>query len=342
MLAWVARALFDEQRTTGEIITEVKTAVSLKWLLTMLISRLSLFRSFSLPVMQLEKLEGEKKKQRLALLQGASEMAVLLTVSGFFLEIALTFSLLMTLFLLIPDELRWLDFGNFVFRPDTWLLLLCYFISCFVITPFYVCAGFMIYISRRVQLEAWDIEIGFKRIRQRLERQKSMAILPLITGFLLISFALAGTPVISRADAIDPQVAKTTITQVLQQKDFGQKVTIYRWVPIKKETLETKSNWAEFWIKLFTYLENISKDIVPLIAKYGEFLLWCCVGGIAGFFLLKYSKLRRWLDSRFVGQKNDLAAPDILFGLDLRPESLPEHIDSSCLRLLEEGRNARP
>ncbi len=336
VLMWVSKALFDEQSTTQEILTEIKKSLSFKWLLTMLLLRLSPFRSFSLPVVQLEKLDGKKKKQRLALLQDASEIAILLTVSGFFLEITLTFSLLMTLFLLIPDELRWVDFGTFVFLPDKWLLLLCYLTSCSIIAPLYICAGFMMYISRRVQLEAWDIEIGFKRIRQRLERKKNGATRALVAGFLLTSFTLAAVPGIGRADEPDPQAAKAAITKVLQQKDFDQKVTVYRWVPKKKETPETKSNWAEFWKQLFTYLEEISKNIAPLMARYGEFLLWCCAGGIMGFFLFKYSKLRQWLDWRFTGQR-DSAAPEILFGLDLRPESLPERIDTACLQLLEEG-----
>ena len=336
VLAWVAKALFDEQRTTGENIMEVKKALSWKWVLTILLLRFSPVRSFSLPVVQLEKLEGKKKKQRLALLRGASEMAILLTFSGFFLEISLTFSLLMTLFLFIPDELRWMDFGAFIFLPDKWLLLLCYLVSCSIIAPLYICSGFMMYISRRVQLEAWDIEIGFKRIRQRLGRLKKGFARTLI-GFLLISFTLAAAPGIGRADETDPQAAKAAISKVLQQKDFGQKVTVYRWVPKKKETPETKSSWAEFWIKLFTFLEELSRNIVPFIARYGEFLLWCCAGGIIGFFLLKYSKLRQWLDWQFTGQR-DPAAPEILFGLDLRPESLPERIDAACLQLLEEGK----
>jgi hypothetical protein len=337
VLSWIAGALFGEQKTTQEIIIDAKKALSRQWVFSMLLLRLSPFRSFSLPVMQLEKLEGTRKRQRLALLQDTSEMAVLLTVSGFFLELALTVSFLLTFFALIPEELRWLDFGDFGLLPDKWFLLPCYFASCSIIAPLYICSGFMMYISRRVQLEAWDLEIGFKRIRQRLTRQKNGLSRTLI-GFLLLFITLASAPGIGQADEPHPLTAKAAITKILQQKEFGQKVTVYRWVPKEKETPDTKSDWEEFWIQFFTFLEELSKSIVPVIAKYGEFLLWCCAGGVIGFFLLKYLKLRKWLDWNYFRQVDNSAAPEIMFGLDLRPESLPEHIDTVCLKLLDDGK----
>jgi Domain of unknown function (DUF4129) len=336
VLTWAARALFDEQCTTKETIRDVRKAISLQWILTVLLSRISPFRSFSLPVVQLERLEGKKKKRRLALLQDASEIAVLLTVSGFLLEIFLSLSFLITLFLLIPDELHWINFGHFVFLPDKWLLLACYLFSCSIIAPLYVCSGFMMYISRRVQLEAWDIEIGFKRLRQRLEKRKNGLVRALVP--LLIALSFISAPGIAGADGPDPQTAKAAITKVLQQKDFGQKVTVYRWVPKKKEAPKTQSAWAQFWIQLFEFLAKISKFITPIVARYGEFLLWCCVGGIIGLFLLKYSKLRLWLDRKFPTAGAVYQAPEIMFGLDLRPESLPERIESVCLQLLDQGK----
>lgn len=336
LLVWVSKALFDEQPGIRETLRETRKSLSLRRILSLLFLRFSLFRSFSLPVVQLEKLEGKKKKQRLALLQDASETAVLLTISGFLLEITLTFSFLIILFMLIPDELRWVNFGKFVFLPDKWLLLVCYLISCSIIAPLYVCSGFMMYITRRVRLEAWDIEIGFKRIRQRLERQKNGIIRAV--ALLLITFAFINAPGVAGADQPDPQAAKAAITKVLEQKDFGQKITVYRWVPKKKDIPKKQSNWAEFWIKLFTFLADISKQIAPFAARYGEILLWCCAGGLIAFLLLKYSKLRLWLDRRFPLHRNDYTPPEILFGMDLRPESLPERVDTFCLRLLDEGK----
>ncbi len=336
VLAWVAKALFDEEHTITETIRDANKAFSLQWIRTLLLLRLSSFRSFSLPVATLEKLEGKKKRQRLALLQDASEIAVLLTVSGFLLESALTFSLLITLYLFIPDELRGVDFGRFVLLPDRWLLLICYLMSCSIIAPYYVCSGFMMYISRRVQLEAWDIEIGFKRIRQRLEKKKNGLIGT--AGLLLICLVVIAAPGIGKAGSLDPQTARAVIAKVLQQKDFGRKVTVSRWVPKKKNAPKAPSSWAEFWRQFFSLLGQLSKAIVPFIARYGEILVWCCAGCIIGFFLLKYSTLYQWLDRRFSPPAGAANPPEIMFGLDLRPASLPERIDTACLQLLDQGK----
>ena len=43
------------------------------------------------------------------------------------------------------------------------------------IEPFYVGAGFGLYLDRRTQIEGWDIEIAFRRMRLRLQ-----ALLPLL------------------------------------------------------------------------------------------------------------------------------------------------------------------
>jgi len=215
-------------------------------------------------------------------------------------------------------------------------MLVCYLAGCSIIAPLYVCSGFMIYISRRVQIEAWDIEIGFKKLRQRLEKRKNGLIRAMV--FLLISLSFLSAAGFAGADEPDPQTAKAAITKVLKQKDFGRKITVYRWVPKQKDVPKTSSPWTQFWVELFELLRKISNIIAPIIAKYGEFILWGCVGGIICFFLLKYSKLRRWLDRNFLMSGDSHQAPDIMFGLDLRPESLPERIDAVCMQLLEEGR----
>ncbi len=334
LLLWVSMALFDERSTTRQTLRNLRKSWGRRWILDLLLLRFSPFRSFSLPVVQLEKLEGKKKRQRLRLLQDASEIAVLLTTSCFFLEIALTFSLLMTLFFLIPDQLRWINFGHFVFLPGKWLLLFCYVISCSIIAPFYVCSGFMMYISRRVQLEAWDIEIGFKRIGQRIKKLKTGTCRGITV--LLVAFALTIPPSLSNAEVPNPQTAKEAITKVLKQKDFGQKVTVYRWVPKKKDAPKTKSPWAQFLIDLMELLGKVAANIVPFAARYGEILLWCFAGILIGLFLVKYAKIHHWMSRQFQLKRDDFHPPEVLFGLDLRPESLPADISAACLDLLKE------
>ena len=57
-----------------------------------------------------------------------------------------------------------------VFDPDLereiqFVFALAYAVSVAVVEPFYVAAGFGLYLNRRVELEAWDLEQEFRRAR---------------------------------------------------------------------------------------------------------------------------------------------------------------------------------
>ena len=337
LLSWTGQALFGTQKPLAGIIGEVRSALTLKSIRSLLLSRFSLHRSFSLPVLQLEGLEGPDKKKRLALLRDDSTTAILLTIGGFCIEVVLTGSLLSTIFWMVPETLRWVDFGDFVFTPDNWLLLFSYVVSCSVLAPLYICSGFMMYISRRVELEAWDIEIGFKRLRQQLERKKTGLTrkAAMIILFCTLSMTVPAGP---GSAAPDPTTAMSTVTSVIKQKEFGEKETRYQWVPKKKEVSQSKTPWSEIWPQVYDYLKAILDKVVPYLARYAEFLLWCGAGGLIAFLLLKSVRLRDWFTG---GPSSSVAgpqSPQTMFGMDIRPESLPDNIGRTCLQLLEDGK----
>ena len=47
--------------------------------------------------------------------------------------------------------------------------LVGYYLAVTVVEPFFVGGGFGLYLNRRTDLEAWDLEIAFRRLRRRLE-----------------------------------------------------------------------------------------------------------------------------------------------------------------------------
>jgi hypothetical protein len=55
-----------------------------------------------------------------------------------------------------PPWWAWLTLAAFMWLAET------------LVEPFYVGAGFGLYLNRRTQIEAWDVEITFRRMRQRL------------------------------------------------------------------------------------------------------------------------------------------------------------------------------
>ena len=58
-----------------------------------------------------------------------------------------------------------------------------------LISPFYSGAGFGLYLNRRTELEAWDIELTFRRLRQRL---LGSAYALLLAGIALVLVLPAG------------------------------------------------------------------------------------------------------------------------------------------------------
>ncbi|MEG0184369.1 MAG: DUF4129 domain-containing protein, partial [Stenotrophomonas sp.] len=80
------------------------------------------------------------------------------------------------------------------------LNLLCW-LAAALIGPFYVAAGFGLYLNRRTQMEAWDVEIALRRLRERL--------LPVASSLvLLLCLALPLAPV--HAQQCDAPAAEQT------------------------------------------------------------------------------------------------------------------------------------
>ena len=55
--------------------------------------------------------------------------------------------------------------------PPAWaqlLLLGLWWLSVSLLEPIYVAAGFGLYLHRRTQLEAWDVELVFRRLAARV------------------------------------------------------------------------------------------------------------------------------------------------------------------------------
>ncbi len=338
LLIWVSKAVFGEKLSIRKTLFEIKKILSLNWMWSVFLYRFNLTRSFSIPILLLEGLKGRKRKERSALLSNGYETSIYLTGATFLIEIFLSLALLTVLFWLIPEELRWIDFGEFVFTTDSWVVLVAYISSCSIVAPFYTCGGFMLYISRRVELEAWDIEIGFKRIEQRLRERKNNSVkcvVPILVCLLPIVATLISSPV--SADEINPDTAKTVIVEVMQQKDFGEKKTMYRWVPKQEERTKPESGWLEMIGKFLSKLAEIARKATKNIAAVVRVLVWVLAGCLVAFIVMRYSQINTWLSNRLVSGQKTFTPPALLFGMDIRPESLPENIKDVCSRLLETG-----
>ncbi|WP_457395655.1 hypothetical protein, partial [Roseateles sp. P5_E1] len=139
--------------------------------------RFSPLRSLLMPVNLLEGNAVEHRGARRRAVAGAAVgHAILLTVTCMAFEVALVVGGIAAVFMFVPFELlsdswraawamvsedtpAWARFG---FNLLSWLAIS-------LIGPFYVGAGFGLYLNRRTEMEAWDVEIAFRRLRDRLQ-----------------------------------------------------------------------------------------------------------------------------------------------------------------------------
>ncbi|WP_315385406.1 DUF4129 domain-containing protein [uncultured Stenotrophomonas sp.] len=150
--------------------------------------RFSPFRSLLLPVNLLEGSDASQRSvRRRAVLGGTFGHAVLLTFMCMVFELVIVSGCIAAIFLFVPLELlsdSWRAAWDMV-RQDmpAWAKLgvnFLFWLAATLIGPFYAGAGFALYLNRRTEMEAWDVEIAFRRLRERLQQAAPLLVLALV------------------------------------------------------------------------------------------------------------------------------------------------------------------
>jgi hypothetical protein len=134
---------------------------------TWTLRRLSPWRSLTQPVYQLEGLSVLKAGSRVRQIRRRRAGSALLVTGAYLtVESCLVFGVIALVLLLTPQaEVPALfDIGDGTFSTffvNT--VAFAYAVVVIFLEPFYVAAGFAIYLGRRAELEAWDIEQEFRR-----------------------------------------------------------------------------------------------------------------------------------------------------------------------------------
>jgi hypothetical protein len=162
----LSRALFGETTTPADVWAAQREVWYSRLWVTLTLSRLSASRSFKQPILQLEGLHGRALRERIRQVtlrhRGVARMMTLAFVNG---ELALWASLLGLQLWLVPHAsgLQWTSLADFVGSKESLMSSAAYGAVVAFLEPFYVAAGFGLYLNRRVELEAWDIEQEFRR-----------------------------------------------------------------------------------------------------------------------------------------------------------------------------------
>jgi hypothetical protein len=158
----LSRAAFGQETRVADVWRSRGAVLWDQFLFTWTIRRLSMWRSFTQPVYQLEGVSAWKARNRVRQIRrrGAASAFVMTQVFAIS-ELLLTGSLLSLLFWFAPAG------ESVTFDPSSdryWLAIAgAYAVSVLFLEPFYVSAGFALYLNRRAELEAWDIEQEFRR-----------------------------------------------------------------------------------------------------------------------------------------------------------------------------------
>jgi hypothetical protein len=163
----LSRAAFGQETRPADVWRAQRDIWWRQLPFTWSIRRLSFWRSFTQPVYQLEGGTLREAGVRVRQLRRGHAMSALMITSAFGMaELALTLALLSLVFWFAPSGTR-PDTAE-VFRGTMPRILavampVSYAIAVLFLEPFYVAAGFAMYLNRRAELEAWDIEQEFRR-----------------------------------------------------------------------------------------------------------------------------------------------------------------------------------
>ena len=324
-------AVFGAVPSVGTTLRALRHALTPGLVASLTQYRFDLARSFNLPVWQLERARGAPARARARTLhRKARGHAVWLTVICMHFELVIAFSLMLLVDMLapraMPAEIGW----NTWLAGDTapwrhWSGNLAYVAAMSLIEPFYVAAGFALYLNRRTQLEAWDIELALNQLNQRSTPRLAAGI---VAGAFLLGGIASNGPLPAAAAEPPPRSARAEIAEVLKDPAFDTSREVGGWRYTGRgwglEPGADRSDSGPNW-------ENLGR----LLAELARAALWIGAVLLVGWLL--------WIGARYarawtVARRAGYEPPAALFGLDIRPQSLPDDIAAAALSLCAQQR----
>ena len=337
----LSHAVFGQTPSSRETLRNLPRLLKTGLFVNLTLFRFAPGRSFTLPVWQLEGLRGKARHERLRILQArASGHAYWLIFICIHMEIILLFSLYGLIYMFLPQDSGFEVLAPFFSdAPPYWAELASnglYLLAVLIVEPFYVAAGFMLYLNRRTELEAWDVELGFRRLATRLKALGStaMLIIALSIGFVGLGSA---PPVQAETTAAPTKPAAPlsvdesgrVIKEVLAHEDFATSRSMTLWVP-KGFNFDTDDEELLEDEPLFPGL--------PILLADGLKLLLLILFIIAIIYLV-INRDRFLTGFQLRPREKEKPVPTTLFGMDIQPASLPKNMTAESRRLWQNGQH---
>jgi hypothetical protein len=295
----------------------------LTFMITSLATRRGRFlpwRSFLLPLTELERLKGKQFTARSKVLfRRGSEEATWLTISCILMEFVVSLGLLFLALSFIPQgqgvdtdrivsgltSFEGVDVPPFVLA----VLVGLYLVAVTIVGIFYTGAGFGLYLNSRTILEGWDVELSFRKLAARVSNSsQNAAALTLALATVATTLALA-TPMTAAAAAVSPS-PEDTIDSVLADEDF----IIHKGT--RKELVDSDfSSWDFSGFSIFQIL--------------GQLLFWAVtLAVVVGLAVLIYKNRHIFTARGRLANREKFPQPKArtLMGMNVAPETLPDDI----------------
>lgn len=346
----LSNALFANTPSFTDSIKAVPRLLTPQLLASLTWRRLSMTRSFDLPVQQLEGLSGTARQQRLVTLgRNYTRTPTWLTIIGLHIEMALFIGVVVLLYLLIPAQLQvdwsWSKLLDISHAEWLWAEHLSNFIYVLVLIvwePIYVACGFTLYLNRRTELEAWDIELAFRNLAQRLKNTAAAIVLALLCWLPYTESALAQAAATDTLNAqsedlniddprllkqmLNSEQAQQSINSILNEAPFKNYKIIKNWH--LGDSKDNPQNWPQLmapeWLK----------SLVNHLSFTLQFLLWSLLLLGAALLFWRYRQWLRTFGQQLLPSKKYISAPkQNLLRLEITTESLPDDIVASAQKL---------
>jgi hypothetical protein len=339
LLKLFSEATFGEPPTLREVWRSIPALLRGGGLFSGLtFRRFSPYRSFELPMRQLEGQRGKALRLRnRTLSRKVAGYAFWLMFVCVHLVIIFEIGLAQLVGFLIPGDA---PSGFSLFFGEDSLLSLhllnaAWLVAESIVEPFYVAAGFSLYLNRRSELEGWDIEVAFRRMAEAhagtaspARRRGAAAVAVMLLAGAPLVFTLPEASA-EEASGENPAVvigeARRVAQEVLSDPVFGRDVEEMTWRLRSKGTQDSgeeldERGWRQWFRRLataFNWLAQGTRGVLYI----------AMAGALAAFLVVLYR-----YSARFAGTppKHAVRAPETLFGLDLRASSLPVDVPAAA------------
>lgn len=329
----------------------------------LVLRRLSLMRSFALPVIMLEGQKGKAMRQRInALATDGGGSGTSVTWVFLKLEMAVWIGLLAFSYKFVPRSVvpDWSslfevdDPSQITIAPVIyWWTNICYLLAITLVEPFYVGAGFGVYLNCRTRLEGWDVELAFRRIAARISA--------LATAAAVVLMMLVLPPGASAANAA-PGVpaAFTPSTQTKKPSAVGGFVAELTQLPSPQDarrstspttraantkaagilkrpefTVHTRKNKRWTWDSHWPRGTPASSMDNKFFFTVGYILFWCVLAALVCALVIYLIRNRHLLGLPSLPARQIAAStgPRVVMGMDIGRDSLPDDIIAAAREL---------